>query len=172
MHPSLAMRTAWLAGLAVVGAAGCGGGRGYFTGVSSGAAHAVGDRDAAGDTGVELRIYMGTREPAFGAMPNVYGYTTRQIGDSKESAFAVGWQVAGSGRSSAGGFARITANLIEEDTIGDLKRLGAGGTTIEIGFAPSHAGPCASVSAGWDVRLDAPDRPILGAFLGLCVVGK
>jgi len=168
------MRTRFL-GLAVVlvCAPACGRHGGGVATFMSGAAHAFARADQPAHTGVEIRVLGGSSHPDSSMLPNAGGVTARQIGDDREVAIAVGWQVAGGGgRHGPGGFARLTANLIEWDRVAGVERLTAGGPSFELGFVPGGAGLCGSVAATWDVRLEAPDRAIVAGFLGFCVIGR
>jgi hypothetical protein len=159
------------AAVAIAAVTGCGmrGGSGAAT-VMSGAAHAFAAGDTPANTGMEVRTFAGTTTPSSELWPNVIGMSARQIGDDREVAIGTGWQVGGT--AGVGAFARLTANLIEWDRVAGTERLTAGGTTFEIGIAPSGAGLCASASATWDVRLEADDRAVVAGFLGFCWISR
>lgn len=161
-------RIAPILGLGALAAiAGCG--RSGLATVMSGPAHAFGHAGAPAETGVEIRGFGGSDAPS-DLLPNAGGVVARQLGDDREIALAFGWQVAQDG--GAGAYGRLTANLIEWDRIMGVERLTAGGTSLEIGVIPRGKGLCASAAVSWDVRLEAPDRPVLAAFLGFCAAGQ
>jgi hypothetical protein len=122
--------------------------------------------DTRNETGAELRIFGGfaTDDPA---VPNAYGFAVREVGGDVQTIGQWGW--AGATRvGSAAVFGRLMFDVISRNTIAHETTLSAFSPTADIGVAPFGHGICVSASATWDVHFDAPDRLLLGAFVGMC----
>lgn len=120
------------------------------------------------DAGVELHALAAVPlERAGGGAPSVAGITYRQLGDARTTAVSAGWLVAApAGRATL--FARLTVDLLARERTPATTLTHALSPTVELGVAPLGRGACASVAAGWDVRIGEPDRALLGAYFGWC----
>jgi hypothetical protein len=142
------------------------GGAGCLGGVMSGPVLAPGQGTPAG---VELRAFgaVPTDDPA---MPNAFGFALRQVGtDHVERAIQLGW-----GGALHAGDALVFGRLMF-DAVAWQPRMTGGGDelsalspTIDLGVAPLGHGLCVSTSATWEVHYGAPDRLLVGGFVGLC----
>ena len=117
-------------------------------------------------TGVEVRAFgaLDTGDPA---IPNAYGFMLRDVGGDLQYAGQWGWATA-TRLGSAGVYARLMFDVIERDEIDHVKSLSAFSPTADIGIAPFGHGICFSASATWDIHFDAPDRMLVGGFVGMC----
>jgi len=122
---------------------------------------------ASSETGIAVALGGGSSAPSESALPNAFVASMRQVGDRSELALAAGYQLA-----FPGGYVRATVALLERDTTGEVTRFGAGSPALEIGLAPTAAGPCVALTAGLDVRIGAPDHPYLGLMFGWCGAGR
>lgn len=141
------------------------GGAGCLGGVTTGPVFAPGQGTS---PGVEARAFgaMATNDLA---TPNAFGVALRQVGtEHVERAVQLGW----AGGVHAGGafvFGRLMFDMIAWQprmTGGD--ELSALSPTLDLGVAPLGHGLCVSTSATWEVHYGAPDRLLVGGFVGLC----
>lgn len=113
-------------------------------------------------TGMEFHAYGGASMDNLG-VPNAYGIAARQLGDSWHYGLQVGWQ------GMAGPvFGRLMVDMLAWQQVNGERQLSGLSPTLDVGIMPTGQGVCLSGSATWDVRLNEPDRLIVGVFFGLC----
>lgn len=118
--------------------------------------------------GIELRAYVAGDVHDL-AVPNAWGFAVRGFGEgsgvqtSAQAGWAYAWPV---GRSTI--FARLMFDLLSWTEVGEETTLSGLSPTADVGIAPFGHGVCISASSTWDVRLNDPDRALVGAFVGVC----
>jgi hypothetical protein len=118
------------------------------------------------DTGPEIRVFGGMATDDL-AIPNAYAFSVRDVGSDVQTSAQWGWAVAGE-LGSAKVYGRLMFDVINRNTIDHVTSLSAFSPTADLGIAPFGHGLCFSASATWDVHFDAPDRLLVGGYVGLC----
>lgn len=120
-------------------------------------------------TGVETRVFGAYRAGDNVAMPNALGLAVREVGTpNPEWASQLGW-AGGVHVGRALVFGRVMFDVFARQKRADgSEELSALSPTVDLGVAPLGNGVCVSSSATWEVHYGAPDRLLVGAFVGLC----